>query len=598
MRKQWLFHTAGAILLGAFAWVIYAPGFKGSFHLDDFTSIVQNRYIRIDGLAPATLFRAAFQDFRQNRPLTNLSFALNYYAGRLHPSSYHLVNFCILLFSGLGLWLWLCRLFARLGFPDSRSMLTGWLGAMAWIAHPLNVQAVTYITQRGAALAGGFSLWCIYFYHLALEDYRRRWLFHLGWIFFCLLALLSKETALVLPAIVLAYKIYFFDEPGPGWLKRNWKWLALLAVFYLAAAGFLLRPGIRGRIFEYSAVPFSGVEKFLSGPRTFFWYLALTLFPFPSRLSLSHDFPVSSGLFSPLSTFLSWLALLCALFLVFIRGRLSRMFSFAVIWFLGWLLVEAMPLPIDLVNEHRLYLAMLAVMLWPIATPVLLLKKPWPAVAAAVIVICSLGFFSRQRNQVWLDELSLWMDVTQKSPGVGRWWSNYCGALLEAGKLEKAGAACRVAVGLDPRHAGVHINLGNIFFQLGDYSRAGKEYEEALGLEPQSALAYFDLALVRIAQQDLTAAGKLMAEAERVGSPDAVLYFNLGQVYEKLEEPANAMRVLQRAVALRPEWSEPRLKLAGTLLGQGRCREAVELVRGSPVPDPRFEQILRGCGAR
>jgi len=588
----------GAILLCAWGFVIYAPGLRGSFHLDDFTSIVQNRYIRIGGLEPHSLFRAAFQDFRQNRPLTNLSFALNYYANQGNPFGYHLVNFCILLFSGLGLWLLLRKFFLRLGFPDSRSGLASWIGALAWTSHPANIQAITYITQRSAALAGGFSLWCLYFYHLALEHKRRRWIFHLGWVFFCLLALLSKETALTLPVMLLAYKIYFFDELPSGWLKRNWKWILLLAVFYMLAAGFMLRPGLRGNIFGYSAAPFTRLQKFLSGPRAFFWYAALVLFPLPAHLSLSHDFRASTGFFSPWSTSFSWLALLLMIALAIIRGRRSRLFSFAVIWYLGSLLVEAMPLPIDLVNEHRLFLAMLAVIIFPVAAPVLKFKKSWPALALALIIILSLGFFSRQRNRVWLNEESLWRDVAQKSPAVARWWSNYCGALIEAGKLNQAGAGCNIAVKLDPKQAGARANLGIVFFQAGDYLGAEEEFEEAIVLDPQFSLAYFDLGLVKIAQKEMEAAKKYLAEAEQAGSPDAVLYFNLGQVYEKLGEPEKAMRVLQRAVVLRPEWSEPRLKLAEALLGQGRCREAVELIRGSPVPDPRFEQILRSCGAR
>ena len=104
MRKIYLDVLLG-ILLAGFALVIYLPSFKAPFHMDDLTSIAQNRYIRISSLNPRSLWEASFQDYRQNRPLTNLSFALNYYFNQVNPFGYHLVNFCIFILTAFGVWL-------------------------------------------------------------------------------------------------------------------------------------------------------------------------------------------------------------------------------------------------------------------------------------------------------------------------------------------------------------------------------------------------------------------------------------------------------------------------------------------------------------
>ena len=92
-QNGWLLRSGLGIALLVFAIIIYLPSFKASFHLDDLSSIVKNQYVHMTDLAPSTLIRAARQDGLQNRPLSNLSFGLNYYFGQDNPLGYHIVNF-------------------------------------------------------------------------------------------------------------------------------------------------------------------------------------------------------------------------------------------------------------------------------------------------------------------------------------------------------------------------------------------------------------------------------------------------------------------------------------------------------------------------
>jgi hypothetical protein len=278
--SRWSSRFGLGIFLLAFALVIYLPSFKAPFHLDDWVSVVNNPYVHILDLKPATLFRAAFQNGLQNRPLSNLSLAINFYFGQLNPVGYHIVNFVFFCFTALGVWLLLARLFIRLGFDPARSWLAAWLSALLWTSHPLNTQAVTYIVQRHVSFAGAFSIWSIYFFHLGLEAKKRR-----GFLFaLCSLsgisALLCKETAVVLPAIILLYKIYFFDDLKPGWLRSNAKWVIALAVFYGLGAAVALRPEMLAHLqHDFTRKQISTWGKFLSTPRSLFWYLYLIFFP-------------------------------------------------------------------------------------------------------------------------------------------------------------------------------------------------------------------------------------------------------------------------------------------------------------------------------
>ena len=72
------------------------------------------------------------------------------------------------------------------------------------------------------------------------------------------------------------------------------------------------------------------------------------------------------------------------------------MFSFAVLWYFGQLAIEALPLPIDLVNEHRLYLASLAIIVPLVAIAIDRAKRiriaiGWITLIAAILLLFHLA---------------------------------------------------------------------------------------------------------------------------------------------------------------------------------------------------------------
>jgi len=86
--------------------------------------------------------------------------------------------------------------------------------------------------------------------------------------------------------------------------------------------------------------------------------------------------------------------------------------------------------------------------------------------------------------------------------------------LLQAGRVDEAGAAYERFVSLEPRSAIAHNNLGFVRFQQGHRDSAIEEYRKALELDPGLALAERNLrqALEGSEQQP---AGKAPAPARR-----------------------------------------------------------------------------------
>jgi len=592
---KWLWVAQAAVLI-ALTLIVYLPSFKVPFHFDDLESIINDRYIRMTELNAHTMFEAAFQDFKQNRPLSNLSFALNFYFNLMNPFGYHLVNFLILVFTALGVWLFLKKLFSRLKFDPRRAGLAAWLAALVWVVHPVNVQAVTYIVQRHASLAGGFSIWSIYFYHLARERKNLRPLFYVLCALFCILAMLSKESAALLPAIIFIYGLYFFDGLSQGWLKRNWKWILGLSIFYLLAALMVLRPGMLQKLsLDFKSTWFTPWQKFLTGPRTMVWYFFLTLFPIPQSLSVVHDYPVSKSLFHPWTTAASSLVVCAMIVAAIYKARRWKIFSFCAAWFFGNLLIESMPLPIDLVNEHRLYLASLAIIVPVAAWPVFKAKNVRLAAFLILMVAAFFGFFSYSRNIVWLSRVSLWRDAVMKAPDNNRPWHNYCSFLIKEEDVKRAGFACKYALILNEKQAETHSNMGSYYFKIQMNDQAEKEYLRAIEIDPKFPPAYFNLGLVKASQKDIIKAEEYFDKSMELGSNDAQVYLNLGNVYDRLGKPEKSYQAYVMALQARPEWSEARFKVASILAGKGMCPDAVSLLRAAPAQDRQFKQVFDYC---
>lgn len=123
-------YAVQALLLAGIALAVYRPGMHSPFQYDDFASVVENPFIKINNLGLSALFSAGFQTRMQNRPLTNLTFALNYYFNGLDPFGYHLVNLTALLLTAIGVWALLHKLMRHLGYEALRAEFAAWLAAL------------------------------------------------------------------------------------------------------------------------------------------------------------------------------------------------------------------------------------------------------------------------------------------------------------------------------------------------------------------------------------------------------------------------------------------------------------------------------------
>jgi len=209
---------ACALLLTA---LIYRPALHGPFVFDDQINVVNNQHLKLQTLSFDTLREAALSmpSGLFSRPISMLSFALNYYVERDTVSPFPLAypfkatNLAIHLLNGVAIY-FLTALLAgalhRRASPHTPASYAQWLAlavSSAWLLHPLNTTGVLYVVQRMASLESLFVYAGLITYLLGrqrLEQGRSGWrlLILCSLLLFTPLAVFAKENGLLLPLFI------------------------------------------------------------------------------------------------------------------------------------------------------------------------------------------------------------------------------------------------------------------------------------------------------------------------------------------------------------------------------------------------------------
>ena len=162
-NQRHLFFAGFCLLILVF--IAYWPSFFVPFYLDDRVSIVENSLLTQGSIID--LFHHYGLRF-----IAYLSFWLNeqWFAGSL--LSYHSVNFTIHCLNAVLIYLVVRKFIdCTQSTPSDRAQyIVPLCIAGIWLLHPLNIQAVTYIVQRTAALVTTFALITILSYLQCVTD--------------------------------------------------------------------------------------------------------------------------------------------------------------------------------------------------------------------------------------------------------------------------------------------------------------------------------------------------------------------------------------------------------------------------------------------
>src|SRR5262245_41089224 len=232
--RRWSWWRA-ALIVGVGA-LVYANSLSGPFIFDDEASIVENTQIR--SLAPSVALSPYRESPTAGRPIVNASFAINYALGGLQPRGYHATNIAIHLLCALAVFGIVRRTLLRTGIEEPlqrRSADIAFAAALLWVAHPLNSEAVDYLTQRTESLMAMFFLLTLYA-AVRAADGERPVAATAASITCCALGMACKESMVTAPIVVALYdRVFLFGSVADAMRKRWPLYLGLGATWIVIA---------------------------------------------------------------------------------------------------------------------------------------------------------------------------------------------------------------------------------------------------------------------------------------------------------------------------------------------------------------------------
>ena len=603
--------TFAIVALAVIIFIIYGNSFDCSWHFDDEPNITANPNLHLKEITWENVKRTLFSD-RNNphvlyRPIACLSFSLNHYFGEFDVFGYHLLNIFIHIISSVFLFLFI---YHTLNLPSlktkyaTHSYSIALLSTILWAINPIQTQAITYIVQRMASLAGMFHIMCMYFYLKARTTgtgNKKVILFIICFVSF-VMAFCSKENAAILPLSIFLYEILLLQEITGKNIRKN------LNVFFIVT-GAILIVGFTylyiqdGNIFSflngYEKRPFTLTQRLLTEPRVIIFYISLLAYPMPNRLNIAHSFPISTSLLEPISTILSIFLIGGAIGYAIYSAKKHPLLSFCILFFFLNHAIESTVFPLELIFEHRNYIPSMLFFV-PIVIGFFYLynyysvKKPMQYILLSFVLffVIGLGHSTFMRNFTWKNEKSLWIDAVEKAPdsyrphhNLGRYYQDH-GYEKEA-IFEYKKALEKSFYNRKDEHFVTYYNLGKIYSDRNDYKNALYFYNRAISINPDHAPSYNNIASFMSRRGIHNLAHTYLVKAFKLDPNNAEINYNLGIDYLQKGQLDKAIPRLNKSVKKRELRDEVFLYLGIAYKQKGQLGRAVTYFKDAIKENPR-----------
>jgi tetratricopeptide (TPR) repeat protein len=613
---------AAAALLTLAAAVAYANSLSNPFVFDDSGGIVDNATIR----AFSTAVRGGpMQSPTAGRPVVNLSLWINYELGGLSPVGYHFWNLLVHLLCALLLFGIVRRTLERrdapvaiqpppgqaarrgqrreriaAGPPPAASTWVAFACALLWLVHPLQTELVDYVTQRTESMMGLAYLMTLY---AAIR----------GWtaaaIVACALGMMTKESMVTAPVMVLLYDVVFMSGSFGRALRERWRLHAGLAATWAVLFAMIVS-GPRWRSAGFS----SGVSPWtylLNQPALIVEYLRRTIWP--SGLILDYGLPREVTVVEVLPAAMVVVLLLALTVAAWFR---RRELAYLGTWFFVTLAPTSsfVPIATEVGAERRMYLPLAAaIVLFVLAARAaigrLARRELAPQIGLGLLTVAAGALIALTvlRNQEYSTGTRIWQTVVDRRPQ-GRARYNLGLALKEEGHRAEALVEYRRAVADAPdahyalgfeldadgdrrgaiEHYREYIRLkpldvnviraynllGRALVAEGQIDDAAAAFAEVLRMQPRNADATGALADIALRQERYDDAIARYRDYIRLTPQNPAAYFNLGLALGRTNRFDEAVAAFAEAVRLNPREAAFRVNLAEALLGLGRIQEA------------------------
>jgi Tfp pilus assembly protein PilF len=498
------------------------------------------------------------------RPVQELSNMIDYFLWREDPMGFHLTNDILHSLAAVMVLFFV--------FYLTKSLFVSFVSAVLFGIHPINTEAVTYIAGRADSLFFFFfllSIVCFIRYgNKTILGKGGMWLYVVSLVSF-VLSLLSKETSLILPLVILLYLFVILKgqvgQRAFSSLAKSWAGFAVIVVLYA-----MLRSSALDFARNMGPPVFASVPLFA---RMFtFFKIILVYFGiliFPQGLHMERRIPISYSPFEP-GALVGFIIVAFLVFVAFTTLRKNRIVSFSLFWFFLTLFPVSNIIPINsLLAEHWVYMPQIGLfivigMLLKTGAQKYLPSKALKGIGMlALCGIMSLYFMGTvQRNTDWKDEITFFKATLKHQPNNSR----------------------------------LHLNLGNTYFEKGMKEEALEEYQKTIELNKKDPIAYCNIATIYINRGNLAKAEEYLSMALHLDQNVPLAHLNMGIVYRQRGKREEAKREFMKTIEIFPGMYKAHNMLAELFLKEGNTAQAKKYFEASLAVYPNQPDIINRLG--
>ncbi len=534
-RPGWPYAFAAAALIVVF-WA-YSPALHGPFLFDD-------AVWQLPGFtAPVSLWIRGGV-----RPVLYFTYWFNAHFWKDDPYTYHFFNLVFHLLSSALIFL-IARRLLQISSTQSPVNLLAGFAASLFLLHPVQTEAVAYAAGRSDSLSAllAFTAFTLFLYR---KQAAISWTVVAAVLLLFGLALLSKEQAIVLPALLLLTDYWWNPAFSFQGVRANWRLYLPMALGALAGVAFFWRLITTATSAGFALKDFTWYQYFFTQCRALFVYLGMFLLPV--NLTLDWDFPISKTILDR-GAILGLVALLALVAAAWHYRRRFPLAGYGCFVFLLLMAPTSSFLPIqDPIAERRLYASLLGLLL--IVVDILgRLKVARKTLAAACVVVALLASVAtRSRAALWGDPLALWQDTVAKSPNKGRPHFHLGMAWFDAGRPDLAIAEYEKTAQLRPLDYNLLVDWGLALDALNRMDEALAKLRQAAAMD-STAHVYTQIAKVYGSRTRWAEALDALATAGTIDPNYPPIYVYRGNVYFNTRQYAPAIAEYQLALKHQPD---------------------------------------------
>ena len=485
--------------------------------------------------------------------------------GQLQPGAFHVANLLVHIISTLWVYAILLLLIpneARL----SRYLASG-IGALVFAIHPIQTEAIAWVASFNSLLSGMLSLWAIWHFityakisfhtqkkSMPDRNARLHWIF--GLLIFAL-ALLSKPSAVVVPAIAGVLAIYLF--------RPRWKTICLSLLPWLAMAFATAVIAKKSQPVSHLVSTSLAMRPLIAGDSLAFYFSKLFV---PINLTLDYGRTPKAAIAAGTIRW-TWIVPTLLIILAFAARRKTP----ALLTGILLLIIAVLPVlglmpfyyqVFSTVADRYLYIGFIGPALIVAAVLQTLIAR-LPAhekklASMAIIPFLMLGILSFRQSRLWHDDTTLFNHV----------------------------------IAINPKSLSAHHVLGFHASNRNDFKSAIDHFQAALQINPGDGKAefFYGSALLRSAQPD-QAIEHFQNSLKRLPDNPA-LHVNTAIAYAMTNQFEKAKDHFRQAIKLQPDYPDAEAQLGNVLAQTGDFPGAFEHFQRALELNPNHPLAQRG----